>query len=290
VIDGTFVFVPGVGPSRERELYRLGIRSWDEFPAEGLVLSKVLDARIRAGIAEWRPLVINAEWERIAARLPVREHWRLYPHVEKDVTFLDIETTASGSVTVIGLFDEELGPRLYVRGHNLGDFVHERPRALMTFNGGSFDLPVLQKTFPGWTPPLHIDMRTVFRQLRERGGLKAIEDRLGIGRPDHLKGVGGADAVMLWQRFRYSRDLRALSHLLEYNLYDVVQLKSLAEIACERLARRWNREWRPRKRFERGDVLLDISRAVQSVVSVAGRIDPDEFHAEERRAIRSAGW
>lgn len=290
MIDGTFAFVKGVGPSRERELYGLGIRGWDDFPSEGSVLSNVLDERIRQGIADMRPLIRNRQWETILARLPVREHWRLFPHVENETTFLDIETTSSGAITVIGLYDEEKGPRLYVRGHNLGSFVNERMRAVMTFNGGSFDLPVIERTFPGWKAPLHIDMRTVFRQLRERGGLKAIEDRLGIGRPHHLKGVGGADAVKLWQRFRYSRDASALSHLLEYNLYDCIQLRSLAQIACERLARRTGREWTPPKPFERGDILFDVSRAVQAIVKGASRIEPDEFHPEERRSLRAGSY
>ncbi len=287
MIDGTFAFVRGIGPARARELRSLGIRCWNDFPSTGLVLSFPLDVRIREGIAEFRALFDARRWEDIAARLPAREHWRFYPHLVEEMTFLDIETTTDGSVTVIGLYDEAAGPRLYVRGHNLGDFVTERPRALMTFNGAAFDLPVLQRTFPGWEAPLHIDLRVVFRQLRESGGLKALEDRFGFGRPDHLKGVNGLTAIGLWQSFRRTRDARALRLLLEYNMYDAVQLRSLAEHACERLSIRTGRPWAPAHPFVRGDVLFDISRAVETVVDRAGCIEPEQFHDEERRSLRS---
>lgn len=288
MIDGTFAFVRGVGPARERELRRRGIGGWDAFPAHGSVLSAGLDARIRAGVAELRNLLKSGHFPEIVARLPVREHWRLYPHVAAGACFLDIETTFDGRVTVIGLYDPAGGPRLYVRGHNLSAFLDEPvPRAMVTFNGGSFDLPVLARTFPGWRPPpVHLDLRTVLAQLGEKGGLKAIEERLGFGRPDHLKGVGGADAVHLWNAFRTRGDAAALRRLLEYNLYDCVQLRSLAELACSRLGARFGRPWAPAHPFRRGDVLLDVTRAVEAVAVHARRIDPDRFEDAERRSLR----
>jgi uncharacterized protein YprB with RNaseH-like and TPR domain len=289
VIDGTFSFVRGIGPARERQLLAARIRSWDEFPAEGVVLSPAIDESIRTEVVEMKRLLATRQWERIAARLPVREHWRFLPVLYDDLTFLDIETTADGIVTVIGLYDERRGPRSFVRGHNLGDFVQENATALVTFNGGPFDLPVLRRTFPGWRPPLHVDLRVVFRQLREGGGLKALEERLGIGRPPHLRGVGGLDAVTLWGTFRRNRDPRALQRLLEYNLYDAIQLRPLVEIACERLSRRRGRPWKPARRFLRGDILFDLSRVVDAIVEDAGRIEPDQFHDEERKTLR-AGW
>jgi uncharacterized protein YprB with RNaseH-like and TPR domain len=290
VIDGAFGFVPGVGPARERQLWSLGIRSWREFPEEGTVLAPALDARIRMGIDEMNALIDEQAWTEIARRLPKRDVWRLFPHLEVDACYLDIETTADGRVTVIGVYDPKGGPRLYVRGHNLGDFVREpQPTAIVTFNGASFDVPILERTFPEWSaPPIHIDLRNVFRLLDERGGLKAIEERLGFGRPAHLQGVNGADAIVDWNAFRRSRDSKALWRLLEYNLYDVVQMRSLAEVACERLAQRSGRIWVPRERFHRGDILVDITRRVQEVTERAHRIDPERMHDEERRTLH--GW
>lgn len=287
MIDGAFGLIRGIGPARERELQAKNILSWDEFPQSGVVLSKMLDDRLREAIVNARALVAQRRWLDLSRLLPVREHWRLLSHLEGEATYLDIETTADGQVTVVGLWDPQRGPRLYVRGYNLGRFVEESLSVVVTFNGGSFDLPVLRRSFPRWRfPGLHIDMRTVMGRLGERGGLKAIEERMGIGRPDHLQGVDGADAIHLWNEFRRSSSPKALWQLLEYNLYDVIQLRSLAQISCERLAERTGRRWSPVEAFRRADAAADVTRCVEAVVQNASRIDPDAFHDEERVSLR----
>lgn len=287
MIDGTFAVVAGVGPARERELHKRGIRAWSDLPVDGPVLSPLIDAQLREGVARARSLLDARNWTDLAALLPVREHWRFWPHVAHGATCLDIESTADGRITVIGLFDEVRGPRLFVRGLNLGAFVEERLDVVVTFNGAAFDLPVLHRSFPRWRfDGFHLDLRTVMRRLRESGGLKSVEDRLGIGRPEHLRGLDGAAAIQLWREFARSRDENALRHLLEYNLYDAVQLRALGEIACERISEKTGRGWSPAHPFRRGDVLLDVTRAVDAVVARAPSIVPDAMDDEERVALR----
>lgn len=288
LLGGTFAFVPGIGPARETELRLRGIHTWERFLSDGLVLNAKLDRRIRDGIEEMRALVDERQWTEIARRLPVRERWRLYPALQDDATFLDIETGADGRPCVIGLWSARHGPRLFVRGANLGAFVDEDlGPALVTFNGAAFDVPVLERSFPGWKPPpIHLDLRTYCVAIGERGGLKSIEDRFGLGRPEHLRGVGGADAVSLWETFRRTGDADVLRLLLEYNLYDAVQLRSVAERCCEKLSERFRTPWSPATRFHRGDVLLDLTRAVDAIVARANEIDPDLFEDVERRALR----
>ncbi len=289
MIDGTFAGISGIGPAREKELLLMGIRAWADFPASGEVLSPGLDRRIREAIAQRMDWLETGDWHALAGALPTREHWRLLPHLEAQACYLDIETGWDGRTTVIGCYDPARGPRLYVRGWNLGDFVREPPpELLVTFNGASFDLPVLRRTFPAWrAPPLHVDLRVVTRQLDERGGLKAIEARMGLARPDHLDGVDGGDALVLWERFLRGRDATALAKLAEYNLYDVVQLRSVAQIAAERLAARSGRSWSPAQPFRRGDVLYDMTRCVAELVAQSGRMTPDQLHDEERHVLRS---
>jgi uncharacterized protein YprB with RNaseH-like and TPR domain len=288
MIDGTFSFVRGVGPAREKELWRAGIRRWDDFPETGTVLSPKLDDAIRAGISVARGHLAAGRLEALWAMLPAREAWRFIPALEGEACCLDIETTFDGRVTVIGLYDPARGPRVYVRGLDLGDFVREPPaRAYFTFNGAGFDFPVLERTFPGWRMQgLHVDLRNVTARLGERGGLKAIEARWGLARPDHLTGLGGADAPLLWGRFAQGRDVAALRRLVDYNLCDVVQLRSVAQLACARLSERVGRPWAAPRPFLRGDVLWDVTRAVDAVVARAPGITPEAFHAEERRVLR----
>ena len=102
---------------------------------------------------------------------------------------------------------------------------------LVTFNGTSFDLPVLLASIQGL--PLdqpHMDLCLLGRQLGYLGGLKAIELQLGIQRPADLWGMSGADAGQLWNRWRHRRDEQARERLLAYNEADCVNLQPLADI------------------------------------------------------------
>jgi len=59
------------------------------------------------------------------------------------------------------------------------------------------------------------------------GGLKVVEQRLGIAR--QLQGVSGREAVALWWRYVRQGDSTALHTLLAYNREDVLNLKVLRE-------------------------------------------------------------
>ena len=101
----------------------------------------------------------------------------------------------------------------------------------MTFKGTSFDLLVLLATIQGL--PLnhpHIDLCLLGRQIRYCGDLKAIELQLGVqGRAD-MRGMSGADAGQLWNRWRHSRDEEARERLLAYNETGCVNLQPLADM------------------------------------------------------------
>lgn len=291
MIDGCFGAVPGVGPSRERQLWTLGISRWGAFPAEGPVLSPAMDVRIRAALPELQALVDRQDWPALATRLPVRDHWRLLPALIDGACFLDIETAWDGRVTVIGCLDAVTGPRLYVRGFNLERFVDEvRPAAWVTFNGASFDLPVLRRTFAGWDAHApHIDLRTVTAQLGERGGLKAIAARWGLQRPDRVAALTGAEAPALWARFAERGDGEALRTLLIYNLYDIVQLPMLARMAVVRLAARHGDLPGAATAQHLASWASAAEQAIEAevarVLSASRRIVPDQWYAAERRVL-----
>lgn len=262
----TFQLIPGVGPWREKDLWSKGIRTWDDFPDGGIVISRKADTAARERIAEARAALARRDLKDLARLVPPREHWRLFPEFQDDAVYFDIETDGSKTQvpTVVSLFDAE-GLHVYIQGRNM-DALPEglaKRRLWVTFNGSCFDVPVLKeyfgaKNFP--VPEAHIDLRFVTRRLGMGGGLKEIEDTLGVGRPPHLKGVNGYDAVLLWRAYLRRGDVEALRYLVEYNLYDSFQLRSLMDLTYNKGADDLNLDVPRLKVFERGDLLYDVSR------------------------------
>lgn len=258
MIQCSFRHIGGIGPLRERQLWLAGVSDWSRVPPSGDLLAPRLDGKLREGVrlSQERFAAGDVEW--FARALPQTEHWRLLPWVLPDAGFLDIEA-ADDKVTVIGVMD--------ARGiASLRDpealALRARPwKALVTFNGTAFDLPILKRVLPHWRPPLaHVDLHHVTQRLREKGGLKAIEPRFGLYRPPHLARLSGLDAVALWR----ARDLR---RLVEYNLYDVFHLLPLAEQGYNRLLTRTRMPGAALPVSDRGAMLYDVSRAVEAACS-----------------------
>ncbi len=147
--------------------------------------------------------------------------------------YLDIETCAEGSVTILGIYREDRGFRQLVGGEITDVAVWaalEGVTTLCTFNGDRFDLPILERQ-------TRLDLRSHFQSLdllREcrraglKGGLKRMEERFGIAR--HTRGMSGWDALELWARHEATGDQGALQLLLEYNREDVMNLVELERI------------------------------------------------------------
>ncbi|HTO96082.1 MAG TPA: ribonuclease H-like domain-containing protein [Myxococcales bacterium] len=260
MITASFRHIRGIGPLRERQLWFSGIRGWADLPGEGEVLSPRLDGKLRQGVAESSRRLAEGDLEFFARALPQTEHWRLLPQVISGAAFLDIEA-AGDKVTVAGVLDAQ---GLASFSGDLARF-RERSRswrALVTFNGTVFDLPILRRVLPGWIPPaVHVDLRHVYQRLREKGGLKELEPRCGFIRPPHLATLSGADAVALWQA-QCRGDRAALRRLVEYNLYDVFHLRPLAELGYNRLLQRTRMPAAPLPVSDRGAMLYDVSLAV----------------------------
>jgi uncharacterized protein YprB with RNaseH-like and TPR domain len=237
VLDSTFQLAPGLGPARERRLWDGGLHCWDDLrPQTRTDLPAKVDAQLRGMVERARAALDGRDAAALASMLPARQRWRLLPDFMDRALFLDIETgdddVAYAGISAIGMLDGR-GPRLLLGGRDLAGFpsLARGHDMLVTFNGLSFDVPVLRQAFPDWTPPpIHVDLRHVLASAGHHGGLKSIEVQLGMGRPDHLAGMAGWDAVWLWRRGR-DGDRAALRRFAEYNLYDVVNLPALAGMA-----------------------------------------------------------
>ena len=144
--------------------------------------------------------------------------------------YLDIESSRSGEIVVIGFYSRDTG---FVQ-HVWPDISRTRlalalPAAdrLVTFNGNVFDLPLIRKELDY---NLHnrfksVDLRFQCKDAGLTGGLKRIEKKLRI--PRTLCGLDGLVAQNLWDRYKARGDKRALETLCHYNREDVLNLCKL---------------------------------------------------------------
>lgn len=268
-LERTFQLSKGVGPYRERDLWARGYETWEQFEAgaaKEIVMSKTIDDATLEKIAQARAALAKKDLATLAGLVSPKEHWRLYPHFVDQAAFFDIEADGDNVPTVVGVMDRE-GVASFQRGSTLDQLPARLAKSpiWVTFNGAVFDVPVLETAFAdqGFPKPLvHVDLRFLVRRTGLKGGLKGIEEELKLHRPPHLKGVKGFDAIRLWREWTERRDVTALRILLEYNLYDAINLRSVLEWCQWRIAEQlaWQLERRPI--FERGEVLYDVSRLV----------------------------
>jgi uncharacterized protein len=245
VLRATFQHLSGVGPVTEATLWREGIRDWTALDAHrgNLGLSLERSRRLSAEIAASERALAEGDAAWFGRRLPDREHWRLHGAFKERTSYLDIETTGlspfGGIVTVVTVHGGG-ATRTFVAGDNLEElpaYVGRFP-ILVTFNGSRFDVPFLEACYPTFiAPPVHIDLRFVLYRLGHAGGLKRIEERLGLGDRTGVEGVHGLDAVRLWQEYRRG-NAAALDRLVRYNRADTVNLEPLLEYATSALERR----------------------------------------------------
>jgi uncharacterized protein YprB with RNaseH-like and TPR domain len=257
----TFQLTSGIGPWRERQLWSQGVATWDDLEAPRGGAASKLDGRLLDAVRRARAALDAGDAGALAALMPMRERWRLLPAFADDTAFLDIETDGGEIVTAIAVLDRG-GPRVFLRGRDLDDFPAASTawKLLVTYNGLSFDVPVLRRAFRGWRPPpAHVDLRHLWARLGHRGGLKLLEEAQGIDRPPHLAGLGGWDAVLLWRRHE-AGDRAALRLLVEYNLHDAVNLHALAALGYNRTVERLGLPVEPVPVAHRGDWLYDMTR------------------------------
>lgn len=153
--------------------------------------------------------------------------------------YLDIETTGlspySAELTVIGvhiengmddvvqLVGDEISGAGLVRTLKNVDTIY-------TYNGSRFDLPFIREKLNIDLTDLypHTDLMYSCWQRNLKGGLKAVERQLGIGR--RLTDVDGWIAVQLWHDYSRNGCEASLKKLLEYNKEDVLNLRELRQI------------------------------------------------------------
>lgn len=236
-----------IGERTERRIWDQGVHTWDDFLERDRV-SPFSTKRKNAAdmtLKEAKTAATEGRTTFFADRLPGREVWRLFPSFHQDTVFLDIETTGlsrHNAITVVGLAKAD-GFRALVRGRDLNrrelEAELEGAGMIVTFNGASFDLPMLRHHYPvrGLDLP-HLDLRYLARRVGLTGGLKRIERDLGLVRDREFAMMTGEDAVHLWHLWERRQNTKALDLLLRYNEADVVNLQEVADILCQEASRR----------------------------------------------------
>jgi uncharacterized protein YprB with RNaseH-like and TPR domain/predicted nuclease with RNAse H fold len=234
VLENTFIHLPGIGLKKERNLWKIGIRTWDDFAKKFLAqpsfFAGMADDSLVRTLEASHVALERRDFDFFAERLPRREHYRIALADPGSTVFLDIETTGLSlyydSTTLIGA-NHRGHYHFFSKGGDISvieEILYEA-KCIVTFNGGAFDLKFLRKEFPQIRLPLaHVDLRFFGTSLGLRGTQKHIEQQLGFERPDDIRTMLGWTAPLLW--YRYCRgDMEAGKKLVEYNYYDIEGMK-----------------------------------------------------------------
>lgn len=237
MLTSTFIHIDNIGVKKEQQLYESGIRTWwdamanpDRIPMKGRERDMLIEA-VYMSLKHF----MRDDVAYFAERLPHSEFWRILLHYKNEIGYTDIETSMNGEITVIGLY---VGGRYfrYVHGDDSAvlEYMFSLPRALITFNGLCFDVPEIKKAFPYLRmPELHFDLLKVAHSAGLKGGLKKIEKSLNIERTERVDGLTGYDAVKLWEQYLNENNAEALETLIEYNMFDVVNLEHIFNFFCQ---------------------------------------------------------
>lgn len=137
-----------------------------------------------------------------------------------DITIIGIGLETNSRVKVVQLLESNLTKYHLFKALKGVDEIY-------TYNGSRFDLPFIKAAMGVDLKQefVHTDLMYACWGQRLKGGLKAVERRIGIKRK--LAGIDGYIAVRLWWRYCKDNDHGALRTLLEYNTEDVVNLRML---------------------------------------------------------------
>jgi hypothetical protein len=235
MLSESFVLLPSVKHRTERKIWAQGIDSWDQFM--GAVKVNGLSASRKDSfdwkLQEAKDKLREQDASFFAKTVPFSDQWRLYNEFKDEAVYLDIETNGYYSgITVIGLSDG-VDAKTFVRGFNLDRSLImkelEKYKLIVTFNGASFDLPVIDRYFNIKPNVPHVDLRFVCQKLGIVGGLKSIEKQMKIRRRPEVEGISGGDAVYLWEMWKSTGDRDYLEKLVMYNEEDILNLRPLAE-------------------------------------------------------------
>src|SRR5215467_7292737 len=113
MLRSTFLHLSGIGPLGEAQLWKGGVRSWQELDRSEWLrrLPSPRQSILRHEIGASEDALTQGDAAFFGRRLPASELWRIYPEFRNRCAFLDIETTSlspyEGIVTVVTVHSEQ---------------------------------------------------------------------------------------------------------------------------------------------------------------------------------------
>lgn len=245
MLQATFQkLVRGVSAKKETELWRQGVRSWDDlekiWSPQHKLFGRSDDTLDQSPFSILRNALRNEDVSYFARVLDPKEHFRIALAFPSRTLFLDIETTGLSRyydyITLVG-WCYQGQYNAFIRGDDEGNLRHalHDAKVVVTYNGSLFDLPFLRDKCPDIPiPGVHVDLRFLAKRVDLTGGQKTIEEKLGFKRPIEVKDVKGEAAPLLWHRYRRG-NLDALRLLVEYNHCDVEGMKFIFDHVVKQL-------------------------------------------------------
>ncbi|MEO0288098.1 MAG: ribonuclease H-like domain-containing protein [candidate division WOR-3 bacterium] len=237
MLTNTFVHIDGISYKKEEQLWKKGFKNWwdvvekwNQLPFGEKKNIQILN-EVKRSIDSFK----NDDIKYFFKRLNHRDYWRVLTHYKSEIGYIDIETSFEGEITLVGLY---VGGNFYVYKNGEDYLKLEKmfsiPSILVSFNGQTFDIPRIKKEFPFLSlPDFHFDLFRASKSVGWKGGLKKLEEKFMIERSKRVKNLTGYDAVLLWQEYKNgSKD--SLNTLIEYNMFDVINLEKLTTIFLEK--------------------------------------------------------
>jgi uncharacterized protein YprB with RNaseH-like and TPR domain/predicted nuclease with RNAse H fold/dephospho-CoA kinase len=242
MLRSTFKHLSGIGPKKEKQFWNAGILTWEDLYRHRKQLPLLPGIRSQEDneLADSWKAYQAGNTDFFAHKLPSYEYYRIALSYPNETLFLDIETTGLSwyydHITLVGWSMGE-NYNVYIKGDDATELYEafRSAKAIVTFNGTSFDFKFLYNEFPLLTPiNAHIDLRHLTRRVGLKGGQKNIEKELNIIRNESIHDMEGENAPLLWYKF-CAGETDALKKLIDYNYADVYGMKKILDEVINRI-------------------------------------------------------
>jgi len=246
MIKNTFFIFKGISKEKEKELWNKGIRTWEDFLKKDKIQGISKEKKQNYDL-QIKKAIIKLEYEEhdyFIKLIPIKLHYRYYPIIKDELIYIDIESyghTKSNEITIIGIGNGEY--TRIIRGDNTDSSelkrILSKAKGIVTYNGRSYDIPILKKRYRiSFENKFIIDLKHLMQELEYKGGLKKIEEELGIKRQLSHKIMNG-DPINLWKAYKATEDNHFIELLAEYVEADVNSLPTIIEYAYNEYKKRY---------------------------------------------------